>query len=171
MVILRIAAAGHADEPPGPLVIDGVGIVKGRALGILRAAGQAKVTLLAELRPFGGQIDHPARYALAIKGGRGAADDVDALNKPWIDLQHVMAAAIAHQAHAVKEQVIDVAAVVAAQRDGIKARRAAAKTGINPGVYWSAGGIGALIGDLLAGDHRYRLGGSYQRLIGFRGAG
>ena len=84
-----------------------------------------------------------------------------------------MAAAVAHQAHAVKEQVIDVTAVVAAQRDGIKARRAAAKTGINPRRILErlAYGIGALIGDLLAGDHRYRLGGSYQRLIGFRGAG
>lgn len=138
MVILRVAAAGHPDQPPCPLVIDGVGVIEGRAFGILRAAGQADVALLTELRTFGSQVDHAARHALPVERGGGAADHIHAFDKPRVDLQYVMAAAVAHQAHAVEEQVIDVAAVVAAQGDGVEPGGAAAEAGVDPGVYSSA---------------------------------
>ncbi len=43
-----------------------------------------------------------------------------------------MTAAVAHQAHTVEEQVIDVAAVVAAQGDSVEPGRAAAEAGVDP---------------------------------------
>ena len=162
MVILRVAAAGHPDQPPCPLVIDGVGVIEGRAFGILRPASQADVALLTELRALGGQVDHAARHALPVERGGGAADHIDAFDKPRVDLHHVMAAAVAHQTHAVEEQVIDVAAVVAAQGDGVEPGGAAAEAGVDPrGIFQRlADGIRPLIRHLLAGDHRHRLGGS-----------
>ncbi|VGQ02888.1 hypothetical protein SB00610_05020 [Klebsiella quasipneumoniae subsp. similipneumoniae] len=161
MVILRVAAAGHTDQPQCPLLIDGVAVIEGRAFGILRPASQADVALLTELRALGGQVDHAARHALPVERGGGAADHIDAFDKPWVDLHHVMAAAVAHQAHAVEEQVIDVAAVVAAQGNGVKSGGATAEAGVDPrGIFQRlADGIRPLIRHLLAGDNRHRLGG------------
>ena len=120
------------------------------------------MALLAELRTFGSQVDHAARHALPVERGGGAADHIHAFDKPRVDLQYVMAAAVAHQAHAVEEQVIDVAAVVAAQGDGVEPGGAAAEAGVDPrGIFQRlADGIRPLIRHLLAGDHRHRLGGS-----------
>ncbi|VFS75728.1 Uncharacterised protein [Raoultella terrigena] len=131
------------------------------------------MTFRGELRALRGQVDQAARHALPVQRGGGAADNVHPFDKPRIDLNDVMAPAVAHQAHAVEEQVIHVAAVVAAQGDGIKTRRAAAKARVDA---WRvlqrlANRIRALIGHLLPGNNRHRLGGSNQRLIGFGGSG
>ncbi len=84
MVILRIAAAGHPDQPPCPLVIDGVGVIEGRAFGILRAAGQADVALLAELRTFEVRLTTPPARS-ARRAQRRAADHIHAFDKPRVD--------------------------------------------------------------------------------------
>lgn len=67
-----------------------------------------------------------------------------------------MAAAVAHQAHAVKEQVIDVAAVEAAQCDGIKTRGATAEVGeyARGIVQRLADRVSPLVNKLLARHHR-----------------
>jgi len=83
-----------------------------------------------------------------------------------------VASAVAHQTHAVEEDIIHVAAVEAPQRDGVEARCTAAKVGVDPRriAQRLVNVHHALIVHLLTGDNRYRLTGDNQRLIGFGGA-
>lgn len=96
------------------MIVEGIGIIEGGPFGVLRPAAEAEMAFRGKLRAFRGQIHHPARHALTVQRRRGAPDDVNPFNKPGIDLQDVVAAAVAHQAHAVEKQVINITAVVAA---------------------------------------------------------
>ncbi|MNC81195.1 hypothetical protein D3C75_1342510 [compost metagenome] len=48
---------------------------------------------------------------MAVKGRRRPFNDVDALKEPRIHLNHVVAAAVAHQAQAIEEGIVNIAAV------------------------------------------------------------
>ncbi len=122
-----------------------------------------------ELRTLRGQVHQPAWYGLAVKRGRGAFDNIHALDEPRIDLQHIVTAAVAHKAHAVEENIIHVAAVKTAQRQRVKARRAAADVGEHTRriVKRLRKCACALIFHLLTRDDGNRLRGGDKRLIGF----
>lgn len=127
-----------------------------------------------ELRAFRGEVHQAAGNALAVKRRRGAFDDIHTLNKPRVYLQNAVAAAVAHQAHAVEENIVHIAAMEAAQGNGVEARCAAADIRKDPWRIVQRFGkrTGALVFHLLAGDDGNRLAGGYQRLIGFgRAAG
>src|SRR5476649_2805578 len=169
MVVLRIAAAGHAGQTKRPLVVDGIRVIERTAFGVLRAAGEAEMSLFSKLRTLGAFHHQTARNALTIQGRRGAFDHIDTFQEPRIHLNGVIAGAIAENTQSIEEGVVNITAVEAAQGDGVIARCATGKVGeyARRVVQRSVNRGGVLVVHLLTRYNGYSLAGGNDRLVGF----
>ncbi|MNC14202.1 hypothetical protein D3C75_619710 [compost metagenome] len=116
---MGIGIFGHPDNAIRPFVVDRIGVIKRSAVGAVIAVHRANVAFFDKLRSLRGFHHQAARNSLSVKRRRRPFDNINAFEEPRVNLNHVVAAGVAHQAQAIKENVIHITAVETAQGNGV----------------------------------------------------
>ncbi|MNZ27562.1 hypothetical protein D3C78_447820 [compost metagenome] len=173
VVELGVATLAEAHQAVGDalLVIQRAAEVEAQFLLAHVADGRGDLAEVLVQRLLAGQRDQPARQAAAVEHRGRALEHVDAFEEERVDLHRAEGAAVAHGLQAVEVDVVHAVVGEAAHHHVVVAVRGAHLAGEDAGgvAHGLLHGLRALVVDLLAGDHRYRLRGFHQRLAGLGG--